>query len=111
MPYVQVPKDLTKVKTKAVLGLTKRQAVCFGMGGAIGIPIFFITRTTIGDSSAVLLMMAVMLPAFFIAIYEKDGQSAEKIIRNMIRSRIFFPQKRPYRTENFYHRIDELRKE
>ena len=28
MPYVPVPKDLTKVKTKLAFNLTKRQLVC-----------------------------------------------------------------------------------
>ena len=30
MAYVPVPKDLTKVKTKVMFNLTKRQLVCFG---------------------------------------------------------------------------------
>ena len=38
MPYVPVPKDLTKVKTKVVFNLTKRQLVCFG-GGALAHPL------------------------------------------------------------------------
>ena len=29
MAYVTVPKDLTKVKSKVVFGLTKRQLICF----------------------------------------------------------------------------------
>ena len=32
MAYVPVPKDLTKVKTKVMFNLTKRQLVCFGSG-------------------------------------------------------------------------------
>lgn len=31
MPYVPVPKDLTKVKTKVAAGLTKRQLICFSL--------------------------------------------------------------------------------
>lgn len=30
MAYVNVPKDLTKVKTKVLFNLTKRQLICFG---------------------------------------------------------------------------------
>ena len=37
MPYLPVPKDLTRVKTKFLFNLTKRQLVCFG-GGALGRP-------------------------------------------------------------------------
>ncbi len=29
MAYVPVPKDLTKVKTKVMFNLTKRQLICF----------------------------------------------------------------------------------
>ena len=32
MAYVPVPKDLTKVKTKVMFNLTKRQLVCFASG-------------------------------------------------------------------------------
>jgi len=105
MPYVPVPHDLTKVKTKVALGLTKRQLVCFGTASAIGVPTYFLTRGVIGNSPAVLLMIGVMLPAFFMAMYERDGQPAERILRNMIRSRWFFPPIRPYMTENFYTTI------
>ena len=110
MPYVQVPKDLTVVKTKVIGPFTKRQAICFSIGGAIGVPIFFMTRGTIGDSTAVLIMLAVMLPAFFLAIYEKDGQPAERVLRNVLRSKFFFPQTRPYKTRNFYE-IIQLKEE
>ena len=105
MPYVPVPRDLTKVKTKVALGLTKRQLVCFGTAVAIGVPIFFLARGVIGNSPAVLLMIGAMLPAFFMAMYERDGQPAEMLLRNMIRARWFFPQTRPYKTENFYATI------
>jgi len=107
MPYVPVPRDLTKVKTKVALGLTKRQLVCFGTAAAIGVPIFFLTRGVIGNSPAVLLMIGAMLPAFFMAMYEQDGQPAEKLLRNMIRARWFFPQTRPYQTANFYAQLGE----
>ena len=30
--YISVPRDLTRVKSKILFGLTKRQIVCFGTG-------------------------------------------------------------------------------
>jgi len=105
--YVQIPKDLTRVKTKFILGLTKRQALCFGIAAVIGVPVFFMTRGTLGNSTAVLLMMGLMLPAFFCAMYEKDGQPAERILFNILRSKWFFPVKRPYKTDNFYAVIEK----
>jgi hypothetical protein len=107
MAYVSVPRDMTKVKTKVLLNLTFRQIVCFGSAAVIGVPTYFLTRGTIGNSGAVLIMIALMLPAFFIAMYERDGQPAEKILRNILRSRFFFPAIRPYKTENFYHIIEK----
>ena len=35
MPYVNVPNDLSKVKTKMALNLTKRQLICFGCAAAV----------------------------------------------------------------------------
>lgn len=40
MAYVPVPKDLTTVKSKVFLNLTKRQLICFGGGALIGVPLF-----------------------------------------------------------------------
>lgn len=101
MPYVPVPKDLTNVKTKLVFNLTKRQLICFSLGGLVGVPVYFLSRDTIGNSTAVLVMMGLMMPFFFFAMYERDGQPAEKILRNRIRFWLS-PRNRPYRTENLY---------
>ena len=35
MAYVTIPKDLTKVKSKVLFGLTKRQLICFGAAALI----------------------------------------------------------------------------
>ena len=82
MPYVPVPKDLTKVKTKVAAGLTKRQLICFSLGGLVGLPAYFLTRGAIGNSASVLLMIGLMMPFFFFAMYERDGQPAEKLLKN-----------------------------
>lgn len=39
--YVPVPRDLTRVKSKILFNLTKRQLICFGIGALIGLPVFF----------------------------------------------------------------------
>ena len=39
--YISVPRDLSKVKTKVFMNLTKRQILCFGAGALIGVPVFF----------------------------------------------------------------------
>ena len=68
MPYVNVPNDLSKVKTKMALNLTKRQLICFSLGGLVGLPAYFLTRGAIGNSASVLLMIGLMMPFFFVAM-------------------------------------------
>jgi len=106
MAYVPVPKDLSKVKTKVAFNLTKRQLICFGTAAAVGAPVYFIARGALGNSVAVLAMIAIMLPFFFIAMYEKDGLNAEIILRNFIRVKLW-PGVRPYKTENLYKYLQE----
>ena len=42
--YISVPRDLTRVKSKVLFGLTKRQLICFGTGALIGVPVYFFVR-------------------------------------------------------------------
>jgi len=107
MAYVPAPRDLSRVKTKLILNLTKRQLICFGAAAAIGVPVYFLTRGFLGNSGAVIVMILFMLPAFFMAMYEKDGQPAEKLLRNILRSHWFYPRVRPYKTDNFYQTIEK----
>ena len=102
MPYVPVPKDLTRVKSKLAFNLTKRQLLCFGAGGLVGIPTYIFTRSSIGNEAAAMLMIVLMLPFFAFGIFEKDGQPLEKVLGHFIRARFLYPRTRPYRTENLY---------
>ena len=95
MPFVSVPKDLSKVKTKVAFNLTRRQLICFSVAGFIGVPSYLFTRSHIGNEAAVLLMVGLMLPFFFLAMYERDGQTLEKIIRNILQARFLRPKVRP----------------
>ena len=108
MPYVNVPNDLSKIKTKIAFNLTKRQLICFGIGAAIGVPTYLLTRQAIGNTGALFAMLAIMLPAFLLAMYEKDGLPFEKVIRNIVRVKFTRPGIRPYRTENIVRMNDLL---
>ena len=91
MAYVPVPKDMNAVKTKVMFNLTKRQLICFGSGALVGLPVFFL-----------------------LAMYEKNGQPLEKIIRNIVQVCFLRPKQRPYATNNFYaalERQEQLDKE
>jgi hypothetical protein len=109
MAYVSVPKDLAAVKTRLVLNLTKRQLVCFGAAAAIGVPIFLSFRGMMGNTGAMTLMIAAVIPAFFFAIYNKDGViPAERFLLMVLRQKFFYPKIRVYRTKNMYAFIEDI---
>ena len=111
MAYVPVPKDLNKIKTKLAFNLTKRQLICFSIAGGMGVPMYLFTRSHIGNSPALFLMIGLMFPCFLFAMYEKDGLPFEKVLRNIIRTRFLLPRVRPYQTENFYALLSRGEKE
>ena len=102
MAYVPVPKDLTKVKSKVLFNLTKRQLICFGGGALIGVPLFFLLRGSLGASSAAVLMVLSMLPLFVMGLYEKNGRPLEKVLGDVIQTLFLRPKQRPYQTDNLY---------
>ena len=102
MAFVSVPKDLTKVKNKVVLNLTKRQLICLSAAAAIGLPFYFLTREWIGTTNAATSMVLLMLPAFMFAMYERDGLPLEKILWNIVTVKFLKPAIRRYEVENFY---------
>ena len=102
MAYVPVSKDLTKVKSKVLFNLTKRQLICFGGGALIGVPLFFLLRGSLGASSAAILMVLSMLPLFVMGLYEKNGRPLEKVLGDVIQTVFLRPKQRPYQTDNLY---------
>ena len=110
MAYVPVPKDLTKVKTKVMFNLTRRQLVCFTAGALVGVPLFLWLREPAGNSMAAMCMMLVMMPFFLLAMYEKHGQPLEVVVKNIIQTKFIAPKERPYRTDNFYSVLERQRK-
>ena len=100
--YISVPRDLTRVKSKVLFGLTKRQIVCFGTGALIGVPVYFFVRAAGNLSLAALAMIVVMLPFFFFGLYERNGQPPEVVARHFYQARFVRPKVRPYQTNNYY---------
>ena len=102
MAYVPVPKDLNAVKTKVMFNLTKRQLICFGSGAAVAVPLFFLCKSVMNTGAASIIMIIVLLPFMLLAMYEKNGQPLEKIVRNIVQVCFLRPKQRPYKTNNFY---------
>lgn len=107
MAYVTIPKDLTKVKSKVLFGLTRRQLICFGAAVLVGVPLFFLLKDAVDSSTATLCMILVMLPFFLFAMYERHGQPLEVIIQQMVQTMFVRPKERPYQTHNFYTAVQQ----
>lgn len=107
---VPVPKDLSGIKTKVALNLTKRQIICFSGAAITGVPLYFLTKGVLGTQAAALIMVGVMLPFFFLAMYERDGFPAEKLLYFMIRQKMLTPGIRPYKSENLYEQLEKREK-
>ena len=103
--YISVPRDLTKVKSKVFFNLTKRQLICFSVAALIGVPSFFLIKSVAEVNVAVMGMMVIMMPLFFFAMYEKNGQPLEVILGHFIQQVFIRPKKRPYKTDNYYAAI------
>ena len=100
--YISAPRDLTRVKSKILFGLTKRQIVCLGTGALIGVPVYFFVRGSGNLSLAALAMIVVMLPFFFFGLYERNGQPPEVVARHFYQARFVRPKIRLYQTNNYY---------
>ena len=111
---VAVPKDLSGIKTKVALNLTKRQIICFSGAIISATQTYFLTRNMLGTSGSTFLLMLVAMPFFFFAMYSRDGFPAEKILMFMIRQKFLTPGIRPYKSQNLYARLEDkerIRKE
>lgn len=109
MAYVNVPKDLTKVKTKVALNLTKRQLIGFTIAGLIGFPVYLMVKKVLPNDLSMLIMIGVSFPIIFATLYEKDGIYFEKYLKYIIDKKRQ-TSIRIYKTECIYD-IKKQRKE
>ena len=100
--YIAVPRDLTKVKSKIMFNLTKRQMICFSLAALAGVPSFFLLKQIGSTSMAAMGMMVIMMPMFFFAMYEKNGQLLEVYLGHFIQASFIRPKIRIYQTDNYY---------
>ena len=107
---VDVPKNLSGIKTKVALNLTKRQIICFGSAAVLGVPLYLFARKPLGTEISAILMITVMLPLFLLAMYEKDGMPAEMVLKLVIRQKYLTPGIRRYKSENLFRQMEEREK-
>lgn len=102
MAYVKIPKDLTKVKTKVALNMTKRQLIGFSIAGLIGFPVYMLCKNFLSTDISMIIMSIVVLPVLFVTLYEKDNLPFEKHLAYILR---FHKSKkiRLYKARSIYH--------
>ncbi len=105
--YVQIPKDLNKVKDKFIGGLTKRQVICFSIGAALGGLTYYLTYKDFGTSTSGVFLFIVAAPFFLLGMYEKNGFTLDNMLLNYIRHQFIYPRVRVYETENIYSAMDK----
>lgn len=76
------------------------------LGGIAGVGTYFLTRHSLGNDFALLLLIALAAPFMLFGLYEKNGQPLEKILKNIIRVRLLAPAARPYQTNNRFAALE-----
>ena len=103
--YIAVPRDLTKVKSKVMFNMTKRQLICFSLAALVGVPSFFLLKSFGDTSFAAMGMIILMMPMFFVGMYQKNGQPLEIIFTHFVQANFIRPKIRRYKTDNYYEAL------
>lgn len=91
-----------------MFNLTKRQLLCFSIAATIGLPVFFLLKKNGNPTLATLGMMVIMLPMFLLAMYERNGQPLEMVLKQYIQANFIRPKIRVYQTKNDYMTILQM---
>ncbi len=104
--FVPIPKDIESIKQKFILGLTKRQTICFGIGLVLGLAAFFGIKALIGGTTIAMMVLCIIAAPFIIAgIWEKNGIHFEEYVKNVI-TFLRKPKIRTFQAENAYLEIE-----
>ncbi|MFM0789308.1 PrgI family protein [Streptococcus suis] len=98
MAYVQIPKDLSKVKAKIAFNLTKRQLIGFAVAGFVSLPVYLSIRESVGNDLAMLVFILLAFPFLFLTFYEKDGLTSEIYLKYIFLQQHYQPCVRYKRT-------------
>jgi hypothetical protein len=83
LKYVKIPINPYTIKQKMIMGLTKRQVICFAIGAGCGLPPFFIVKAFFGVLMGVIALFVFAFPAILCGFYEKNGIFFEQTVKLM----------------------------
>lgn len=93
---VEIPRDLKKIKSKLYFGLTKRQLIGFISAGIVAFSTFLLLKD-ISLDLAMYVSFFLDVPILFCVIYKnKNGLSAEVILKLMIEYHFIYHHKRRF---------------
>ena len=105
--YVEVPQNIDEVKHKIFLGLTKRQLICFGIGGLIIAGVFYAAYGKMDMTSIVYIAFGAAAPAIAFAFPSpRNGLYLEENAKLMYRY-LKNDNKKLYVSEDVYEYIDK----
>lgn len=104
---VRIPNEIRAYKEKIALGLTLRQLISSVLAIGICVPLYIKGRSVIADDVLSWLIILIAIPLVGIGFVKINGMPFEKYVVSIIKVVILLPQKRKYRTENFFKEIEK----
>lgn len=101
----QCPAGPDKSKKQSIFQPDKETVDLLWNSGTAWCAIVFFMKSAVAVNIAVMGMMVIMMPFFFLAMYERNGQPLEVILDHMVQARFKRPRIRPYKTDNRYAAI------
>lgn len=109
---VKIQEDVFSYESKVFGNFTKRQIVCILISLVIIIPAFVILFWTTGSIDLAAIVSTVLCsPVLMCAVYKRDGQHLEQVMKHKYRAKFVYPQKRKYVMTNLYKDIEMNQKE
>jgi len=109
---VKIQEDVYSYESKIWGNFNKRQLICILISLVIiatAFAIIFWTTNSI-DLSAI-ISVVLCSPVLLCAIYNRDGQHLEQVMKYKYQSRFVYPQKRKHVMTNLYQEIEKNQKE
>lgn len=97
-----IHKEIKDFKEKILMGLTVRQLICTIIALIIGIPTYLLCSKYFSDDTASWLCIIALIPPVLIGYYKKNGLTFEKYSIVWFRFNVLVPQKRKYKSTNFF---------
>lgn len=97
----EIPKDITKYKSKLVGPFTTRQIICFAPAAAIiGLVVFLVKKYGLATDTGVTVGLLISTPFLLCGIVAPYGIPFEKFVTDVLLRSILAPSKRKYETKN-----------